>query len=102
MVVEVPGLDGKASLSFAAQVGGPWKSGCRPGRGATPLRINMEPQNHWVVEENCLPPINSQVPCSFLGGTAVLGGQKICLASPDSRNAHLKNPSFRSASEHLR
>ena len=26
-----------------------------------PLRTTMEPQNHWVVEENGLPPVNSQV-----------------------------------------
>ena len=28
----------------------------------TPQQINMEPQSHWVVEENGLPPVSSQVP----------------------------------------
>ena len=29
----------------------------------TPLRIDMEPQNHWVVEEYCLLRVNSRGPC---------------------------------------
>ena len=29
----------------------------------TPGKINMEPDNHWVVEENSLPKVNFQVPC---------------------------------------
>ena len=29
----------------------------------TPLQINMEAQNHWVLEGNGLPPENSRVPC---------------------------------------
>ena len=31
---------------------------CRPH---IPLQINMEPPNYWVVEENRLPRVNSQV-----------------------------------------
>ena len=27
----------------------------------TLLQMNMEPQNHWVVEENGLPQVNSQL-----------------------------------------
>ena len=30
-----------------------------------PCRLTLEPQNHWVVEENGLPPVNLQVPCEF-------------------------------------
>ena len=35
----------------------------------TPLHINMDPQNHWFVEEHDrLLWVNSQVPCWFAGG----------------------------------
>ena len=33
----------------------------------TPLQINMEPPNYWVVEESSLPRVNSQVLCLFVG-----------------------------------
>ena len=33
----------------------------------TPLQINMDPQNHWVVEENGLLQIISQVLCLVCG-----------------------------------
>ena len=29
----------------------------------TPLQINMEPQNHWVVEETGLPQVNYLALC---------------------------------------
>ena len=31
--------------------------------GVTLRKINMEPEKHWVVEENSLPKVNCQVPC---------------------------------------
>ena len=35
--------------------------GASCGWNPTPLQINMEAPNHWVVEENALPLVNSQV-----------------------------------------
>ena len=29
----------------------------------TPWEINMEPENHWVVDEHLLPKVCFQVPC---------------------------------------
>ena len=29
----------------------------------TPGKINIEPENHWVVEESSLPKVHFQVPC---------------------------------------
>ena len=31
--------------------------------GSTPRKINIEPENHWVVEESSLPKVHFQVPC---------------------------------------
>ena len=39
----------------------------------TPLKINMEPENHWVVEENRLPQVHFQVPCGSLPGCRFVG-----------------------------
>ena len=38
---------------------------CDESVDITPGKINMEPENHWVVEENRLPKVHVQVPCSI-------------------------------------
>ena len=34
-----------------------------PEHTYTREETHMEPENHWVVEENCLPKVHFQVPC---------------------------------------
>ena len=38
----------------------------------TPLKINMEPKNHPIEEENHLPNLHFGVPCWFSGGVSLL------------------------------
>ena len=49
----------------------------------TPSKSNMEPEDYWVVEENCLPKLHLQV-CGVVMGSAShsCGGWNTCWPLP--------------------
>ena len=66
---EALSLSAKALRMTLQKIGGAEEVGvaddvCAGGNRPTPWKINIEPENHWVVKENSLLEFNFQVPCS--------------------------------------